>query len=281
MRYYFLTRRRGVRAVAYCLAVLTTCVTCMAVGPASAWAQRTDQVKAQSSEPDAPWLLEGPKPASVPTPAPADLQQAIDRGIAFLLDDQNKDGSWGTPEKTKGLNIFAPVPGAHHAFRTAVTSLCLCALTEMGSQRPEVAQSIDRGEAWLMENLPKLRRADPVAIYNVWGHGYAVLALVRMHQRHADDPARQKEIIDLLETQYDYLDRYESVDGGWGYYDFRVRIQETCHGFDQLSVRGRPDCLPRGAWDRCSSARKARPNAPQVRSVDSRSRTSATSMVSI
>ena len=222
MRYYFLTRRRGVRAVAYCLAVLTTCVTCMAVGPASAWAQRTDQVKAQSSEPDAPWLLEGPKPASVPTPAPADLQQAIDRGIAFLLDDQNKDGSWGTPEKTKGLNIFAPVPGAHHAFRTAVTSLCLCALTEMGSQRPEVAQSIDRGEAWLMENLPKLRRADPVAIYNVWGHGYAVLALVRMHQRHADDPARQKEIIDLLETQYDYLDRYESVDGGWGYYDFRV-----------------------------------------------------------
>ena len=57
-----------------------------------------------------------------------------------------------------------------------------------------------------MENLPKLRRADPVAIYNVWGHGYAILALVSMYQRHADDPARQQEIVDLLKTQYDYLD---------------------------------------------------------------------------
>ena len=33
---------------------------------------------------------------------------------------------------------------------------------------------------------------------------------------------RQQQIDDLLRTQYDYLDRYESVDGGWGYYDFRV-----------------------------------------------------------
>ena len=45
---------------------------------------------------------------------------------------------------------------------------------------------------------------------------------MRMHQRHADDPAKQEEIVALLRTQYDYLDRYESVDGGWGYYDFRA-----------------------------------------------------------
>jgi hypothetical protein len=163
-----------------------------------------------------------PRPAPVAMPAPASIQQAIDRGIQFLLTDQNPDGSWGSAERTKDLNIFAPVPGAHHAFRTAVTSLCICALIDQGADRSDVQPAIDRGESWLLENLPRLRRADPVAIYNVWGHGYAVQALVQLHQRHAGQPEKQAQIVTLLNTQYDYLERYESVDGGWGYYDFRV-----------------------------------------------------------
>ena len=57
-----------------------------------------------------------------------ELAKGIDRGIEFLLEDQNKDGSWGSPRQTKGLNIYAPAPGAHGAFRTAVTALCISAL---------------------------------------------------------------------------------------------------------------------------------------------------------
>lgn len=176
-----------------------------------------DVAPAVGPEPEAP-----PRLAPVAMPAPASTQQAIDRGIQFLLTDQNPDGSWGSAERTKDLNIFAPVPGAHHAFRTAVTSLCICALIEQEADHSNVQQAIDRGEKWLQENLPHLRRADTVAIYNVWGHGYAVQALVQMHQRHAGQPEKQTQIIELLRTQYDYLDRYESVDGGWGYYDFRI-----------------------------------------------------------
>ncbi len=176
-----------------------------------------DAATAVGPEPETP-----PRLAPVAMPAPASIQQAIDRGIQFLLADQNPDGSWGSAERTKDLNIFAPVPGAHHAFRTAVTSLCISALIEQQTDRSEVQQAIDRGENWLLENLPHLRRADPVAIYNVWGHGYAIQALVHMHQRHAGQAEKQTQIVDLLRTQYDYLERYESVDGGWGYYDFRV-----------------------------------------------------------
>ncbi len=161
-----------------------------------------------------------PRLAPVPMPAAEAVSKSIDRGIAFLLADQNKDGSWGTPERTKDLNIYAPVPGAHHAFRTAVTALCISALIETGGDRADVAKSLDRAEAWLYEYLPKLRRATPTAIYNVWGHAYSIQALAKMHGRHSDEATRNK-IVALLKTQFDYLDRYESVDGGWGYYDFR------------------------------------------------------------
>jgi hypothetical protein len=166
-------------------------------------------------------LEPAPKPPPITPPTTEALDSAIRHGIAFLLKDQNKDGSWGTAERTKGLNIYAPVPGAHHAFRTAVTALVLSALIEIGGG-DDVHKAIDRGEQWLFDNLPILRRATPDALYNIWGHGYAVGALVRMHGRKPADAERRKKIEALIQSQYDYLTRYESVDGGWGYYDFRV-----------------------------------------------------------
>jgi len=168
------------------------------------------------------WLATVPRPEPVSMPPAGDIRQAVERGVQFLLKDQNKDGSWGTPERTKDLNIYAPVPGAHHAFRTAVTALCVSSLIELEGRGFEVGEAIDRGEAWILENLPRLRRANADAIYNVWGHGYAIQALVRMYGRHAEDAEMQEKITALLRSQYDYLARYESVNGGWGYYDFRV-----------------------------------------------------------
>lgn len=169
-----------------------------------------------------------PQPDPIPRPKPAippgagAVEDAIKRGQAFLLQAQNKDGSWGSPTRTKDLNIYAPVPGAHLGFRAAVTALCVMALIEVGSEQPEVRKSLERGEAWLLENLPRVRRSDADAIYNVWSHSYGIQALVRMHQRLPQDKERQKKIKDLIREQINYLERFESVDGGWGYYDFRV-----------------------------------------------------------
>lgn len=200
----------------FALAILFICLL-----TPTAWAN--EQASDETS--DAPSLESVPKPAPVPMPDAEKIKRAMDRGIQFLLDDQNENGSWGTPERTKELNIYAPVPGAHHAFRTAVTALCLCSLIEMESDRADIQQAIDHGEAWMMEHLPELRRATPAALYNVWGHGYAIQALVRMHQRHAEEPAKQERIAELVRLQYEYLDRYETVAGGWGYYDFDVGAQ--------------------------------------------------------
>ncbi|QGJ70334.1 Squalene/oxidosqualene cyclase [Planctomycetales bacterium 10988] len=175
-------------------------------------------------------LAESPRLPKVDPPPRQEIEEGLKRGVAFLIVDQNKDGSWGTPRQTKGLNIYAPVPGAHHAFRGGTTSLCLTALLELESHplfegRDDLRKAIDRAEAWMFEELPELRRADPTAIYNVWGHGYALQALARMYLRKPEDAERQKAILELVEIQFDRLGRYESVAGGWGYYDFEVGSQ--------------------------------------------------------
>jgi hypothetical protein len=152
------------------------------------------------------------------------IQAAIDRGVEFLLKDQNEDGSWGTAGRTKELNIIAGI-GSHHAFRAAVTALCVSALIEAGGGSTRVREAIERGEAFLMKELPRVRRNDPTLIYNVWTHGYGIQALVRMYHRLPDDKDRQRRITDLIRDQYDRLTRYESAEGGWGYYDFDAGSQ--------------------------------------------------------
>ena len=159
---------------------------------------------------------------------PERLESSIANGIEFLLEDQNKNGSWGSARNTKGLNIYAPVPGAHHAFRSGVTAMCVLALIESGAaeNEPRVVQAIEQGEAWLLENLPQLRRAEGNALYNVWGHAYGIQALAAMHRSAQGNQARQESIEEIIRGQIDLLRRYESVDGGWGYYDFKAQAKK-------------------------------------------------------
>lgn len=163
----------------------------------------------------------------LPPPSREQVEQAVARGLAFLYETQNPDGSWGSARRTKDLNIYAPIPGAHHAFRSGVTALCVSALSETraADDAGPGTRAFERGGAWLLENLPHLRRATTDAIYNVWGHAYGIQALAHLHRRAAGDAPRQERIREVIASQIDRLRRYESVDGGWGYYDFRAGSQ--------------------------------------------------------
>jgi len=154
----------------------------------------------------------------------SDIQKSLNQGSSFLLKRQNPDGSWGSARQTKGLNIFAPVPGSHRAFRLAVTALSVSALLEIKADDKNYSNCLDKAQTYLLDNLPQLRRASPMALYNVWSHCYALQALSRMHMLSKERKKRES-IEKVMAQQIKMLETYESIDGGWGYYDFNAQTK--------------------------------------------------------
>jgi hypothetical protein len=202
--------RAGFLAVVFSAALLSM----LPAGFADDGSSATDQ------SPKAPSLAEmGPKPKPAPKADPKEIEAAIGRGVAFLLKRQNADGSWGSERGDRTGEVYAPVPGAHQAFRGAVTSLCISALLEVGGESPEVARSVERAETWLMEHLPAVRRNSADALYNNWCHAYSIDALLHMLRQRPQDKERAGKIRALIDGQIGMLVRYECLAGGWCYYD--------------------------------------------------------------
>lgn len=147
------------------------------------------------------------------------IEASIGKGVDFLIQHQNDNGSWGGPNRTKGLNIFAPLPDGHQAFHVASSSLALQGLLESRDQRPETLKTIAKAEKWLLEVLPKTRSINPTATYNIWAHAYGLRALASLY-RHHPDPKKRAIYKEQAKIQIGKLKRYEDVNGGWGYLDF-------------------------------------------------------------
>ncbi len=163
---------------------------------------------------------------------PATLDAAIRSGVDFLLSQQNPNGSWGSARRTKDLNIYAPLPGAHQAYLAGASSLALAGLIDAADPRPEATAAIAKAAAWTAAELPKLRRADPTTTYNVWGHAYGLRAMTRLYQRESE-PAKKAEWVRLAQQQVDLVNRYEDINGGWGYLDL----------FDEVTTQ-KPSGIP-------------------------------------
>ncbi len=172
------------------------------------------------------------KPEELPEVTPQSLDAAIRRGVDFLVARQNTNGSWGSAAHTKDLNIYAPLPGAHQAYRAGASGLALSGLIDAADPRPEVSAAIAKAADWTAAELPKLRRADPTTTYNVWGHAYGLRAMTRLYQRESD-PAKKEGWGRLAQGQVDLANRYEDINGGWGYLDV----------FDELTTQ-KPSGIP-------------------------------------
>lgn len=172
------------------------------------------------------------KPADLPEVTVAALDASIRRGVDFLIAHQNPNGSWGSATRTKNLNIYAPLPGAHQAFRAGASGLALSGLIDAADSRPEAAAAINKAAVWTAAELPNLRRADLTTTYNVWGHAYGLRAISRLYQRETDT-AKKADWARLAQEQIDLVNRYEDINGGWGYLDV----------FDEVATQ-KPSGLP-------------------------------------
>ncbi|MDA7877687.1 hypothetical protein N9A89_06435, partial [Akkermansiaceae bacterium] len=160
----------------------------------------------------------GPIPDAKPV-SKEELTASITRGVDYLVKKQNPDGSFGSARRTKGLNIYAPVPEAHLAFLSGSSTLAIKGLIDSGDRRPEVLAAIDKGEKWMLTKLPKLRNVDPTTTYNIWGHAYGLRAIAALHKFRKGDEAKRSQLKLLASRQVESLLKIEDINGGWGYLD--------------------------------------------------------------
>ena len=161
-----------------------------------------------------------PEVAPIEGPSPSQIERSIERGVEFLILSQNPDGSFGSHVSKRIGEIYAPMPGSHHAFRGATTALSISALIECKGDDPQARASIMAAQDWMLKNFPRVKRAQGDTIYNVWAHAYGIQALVRLKKLPDQTEVALAAIDDLIRQQITMLEKYESIDGGWGYYDF-------------------------------------------------------------
>jgi hypothetical protein len=172
----------------------------------------------------------GPPAASADEPAaPAakPIDAAIARGVEYLLATQKKSGCWGSPASNL-FDIYAPAPGSQRSFEVGASALALSALVEVGGEDARVAAAIERATRYLLQR-PVVRRIRPNTLYNTWAIMYALEAFARLLGR--EQPAeREKALRDAARQCVQALQRYEFVEGGWGYYNFGEKTRDPGPG---------------------------------------------------
>jgi hypothetical protein len=154
-------------------------------------------------------------PADAP-PSDRDVQLAIGKGIAFLLSDQNRDGSWGGP-RDGSFNDLWDNPETHRAWTIGTTGLATMALIARGSDDPSRAAA-DRALVYLADS-GSLRRCSDWDLDDVWGYVYGLQGIARAL---SDARIAASPIADRLraagKSHVDRLLAMQSFNGGWGYY---------------------------------------------------------------
>ena len=163
-----------------------------------------------------PLILGAGEPPSPAAPlSPRD--QAVQRGVAFLVKDQNPEGSWGSFKTSLHWEVFWSNPETHRAWRVATTGLCCMALMTHEKQ-PGATEALARGVDYLLHNAD-LKRPNNWDTDNIWGLVFGLEALARA-ERHPGLASRREAIRPVVDGLLRALAASETPSGGWGYYDF-------------------------------------------------------------
>jgi hypothetical protein len=150
-----------------------------------------------------------PTPDGAPGP---ETEEAIERGLAYLAERQNADGSWSLQGHGDPVLIRS---------NTAATGLCVLAFQGAGytHQQHQYAETVDRALNYLVQNQQAngdlFRPEDAASNRNAWlySHGIASLALCEAWGMTRDPDLRKpaQKSIDFIAFSQD------KQHGGWRY----------------------------------------------------------------
>lgn len=167
-----------------------------------------------------------PAPKPTPTADPKGpaagqfkYQPQLDAAVRWIIDNQKRSGDWGYMEERPG-DIYLGSINSLHVWGNASTALCLMGLL-MQPQTAEINAALHKGFEYLID-APDTPRATMNTFYNVWSHAYMIQALTRAmaDERFAAIKPRLRK---RAEHELRRLMDHQSLDGGWGYYDFDHR----------------------------------------------------------
>ncbi|HYC79049.1 MAG TPA: hypothetical protein VEI02_15615 [Planctomycetota bacterium] len=151
-----------------------------------------------------------------PASRPVDARAGFERGVAYLLEHQNSDGSWGGIRNRTMTDSFANAE-THRSWGVATTGLVVHAL--LGAPGERAATAAARGVDALAAQAPSVKRCANWDIDNVWGYVYGLQGAAQALKRAPpDDAARKESWRSAAQLFIKGLAQYQSPNGGWGYY---------------------------------------------------------------
>ncbi|MCC6148751.1 MAG: hypothetical protein IT461_00750 [Planctomycetes bacterium] len=172
--------------------------------------------RALSAEPGRESAVAAPA-AEAKEEAGARHEQSIRAGVAFLLRTQKKNGAWGDPLPERPADIYTGGVNSFHAFGNASSALCCMALLAQPSEA-RLDAALLKGYRFLCD-APDAVRINGDTFYNIWAHAYMIEALSRGLQDKRLE-AFWPEMRKRAHFEIGRLFKIQSLDGGFGYYDF-------------------------------------------------------------
>lgn len=147
-------------------------------------------------------------------------EQAVLKGLRWLVKNQNNDGSWGTTNKP------------------AMTGLALLAFLGHGElpNSPEFGATVEKAVNWLLENGKKnegrMNMAKAFSQPGVYEHGIGTYALGEYYTMSKDERA-----VDLLKMAVKYIVEGQGPDGGWMYSFDKTQSDTSVSGWQIQALK--------------------------------------------
>ncbi|GIW78706.1 MAG: hypothetical protein KatS3mg105_0513 [Gemmatales bacterium] len=173
-----------------------------------------------------------------------EAQDAIDRGLAYLVRHQHRDHSWGT--------------GQYHG-NVAITSIAALALMS-GGHLPGRGRYGEAVQGALEYVLSQERRNPPGYLNNgaaahgpMYGHGFGTLFLAEVYGMVHNENLRKK-LKGTLQRAVQLIVRSQNIEGGWRYHPISTDADISVTICQIMALRAAKNAgfyVPKSTVDRC------------------------------